>query len=289
MGVGAAFRAELLKLRKRPTTWVLTGLVIFSVLFFDYLSSYGTYLQVQAGVVVSQVAPELILDAMLPHEFIRAVIDTIVSEGSAIALILGALMAGSEYGWGTLKTALVSGPPRLAIYTGQILALAVALAALVPVTYAAAAAASLLVAQLQGGASTIPRAYAWPPASQVMSALGVAYLLLAMPAALGLMLATLLRATASAIGLGLAWLFVIEATIETFAFASPVLSGLLGWLPGANALSLSTTFGVLGGSDYTPVAGPVRGSAVQFSLVLGAYVVAFLLVGALVFRRRDAG
>ncbi len=290
--VWAAFRAELLKLRKRPATWVLLGLLLFSVVFFDYFIPFGVYLrvsaEVQAGVsVAAQVPLTLQLAALLPHQVIRAVMSTVIGNGSVIALVLGALMAGSEYGWGTSKTALASGPSRLALYAGQVSALAAALATLVPSVYLAAAAATFLVTRIEGGATTIPGATDWPALAQAPAALGVAYLLLAMPAAFGLLLATLVRATAPAIGFGLAWLFVVEGTIQTFAFASSTLGGILTVLPGANAGSLSTTFGVLGGSDATPVQGPVTGSAAHFSLVLVAYVVTFLSVGALVFRRRD--
>src|SRR5438046_2240179 len=44
----------------------------------------------------------------------------------ALALVLGALVTGSEYGWGTVKVQLTQRPSRAAMMTGQALALAVA-------------------------------------------------------------------------------------------------------------------------------------------------------------------
>ena len=44
----------------------------------------------------------------------------------AIVLILGVLVVGGEYGWGTWKTVLSQGPTRLEVYAGKLLALAVA-------------------------------------------------------------------------------------------------------------------------------------------------------------------
>ena len=45
----------------------------------------------------------------------------------ALALVLGALMFGGEYGWGTVKTHAHPAPGRVSVLGGQLVALGVAL------------------------------------------------------------------------------------------------------------------------------------------------------------------
>ena len=69
----------------------------------------------------------------------------------ALALVLGALMFGGEYGWGTVKTLLTQRPGRTSVLVGQLLALATALVVGIAVLFAtgAASAAALAVAENQ--------------------------------------------------------------------------------------------------------------------------------------------
>jgi len=277
--MGAAFRSEVLKLRKRPALWVLCALAIGDVLFFVYFLGYGYYVQVQAGVVTSTVGPDVLLRSLLTDQVVRAMLN---QSGNflAVGVILGALAAGSEYGWGTLKTVLTAGRPRLAVYGAQLLVLAVLLAVLVPAIFLATAGTSLLITALQH------QPIQWPRQEQVLGALGDAYLIFAMATALGAMLATLFRSASVGIGLGLGLFYVISPTLDLF-FGSSVIQGLIDWLPDDNAYSLITLFGPLGGGPYAVAEGPARGDAAHFALVLVLYTVASVVLGAFVYRRRD--
>jgi hypothetical protein len=66
-----------------------------------------------------------------------------------MALILGALTLGSEYGWTTFKTVLTQRPGRLALFFGKLLALGVVLALLVVLTLAAGAASGYVIVRLE--------------------------------------------------------------------------------------------------------------------------------------------
>ena len=73
------------------------------------------------------------------------------------SVIMGAMAAGSEYGWGTLKTVLSQRPGKLAMLSGKLLALALLLLVFVVRGLAAGAAGSLVVETASGGASRLAR------------------------------------------------------------------------------------------------------------------------------------
>jgi len=189
-------------------------------------------------------------------------------------------MAGSEYGWGTLKTVLTAGRPRVSIYSAQILALAVLLAVLVPLTFLASAGASLLITTLHG----VP--VQWPPLTQILGGLASIYLILALGVALGVMLATLSRSAALGVGLGLAYLYLVSQSLEQF-FDRSAVQGIVDWLPDDNASSLTALFGPLGGAPNSIAIGPAQGDSAHFVLVLILYTVAAVALGAVAYRWRD--
>jgi len=274
-----SFRAELLKLRKRPAVWVLGLLALALVLLFGYVITYLNYLSTKSGRIGFGVDPQQLLLGRLPNEMVRQVMEWVPSECGAVALILGALTGGSEYGWGTLKTMLTRRPPRLAVYGGKVLALGVVLAVIVLAMYAVAAGASLTIARIEGVAVR------WPPAWQVAEGIGAAWLILSMWASFGLLLATLTRGTALSIGLGLLWMLLVEGLIgESVARLVGVVTAIARVLPGANAASLVDSFGaIVGGTPTT--AGEVSGGQAVWTLAM--YIVAFLALAMLLFRTRD--
>lgn len=107
-----------------------------------------------------------------------------------------------------------------------------------------------------------------------------------MATALGVMLATLSRSATVGIGLGLALFYVVSPPLGLF-FNSSAIQGVIDWLPDDNAVSLTTLFGPLGGSQNAVAEGPARGDTAHFVLVLVLYTVACAAIGALVYRRRD--
>lgn len=238
--MGASFGAELLKLRKRPGTWLLGLLYLFLALLFGYVIPYAVYRTLEAGAggdAEFGVPPGEILADTLPPELVTNVLGGFPLFGGAIAMILGALAVGSEFGWGTLKTIFTQRPPRLAVFVGKLLALGVILAMLTLVVFVAGAAASALVASIES------EAISWPSAGVVLKGIGSAWLILAMWCSFGMMLATFFRGTAFAIGIGLVRAFIIEGLIGGFAGLLDVLGTIQKTLPGPNAGSLVASFG----------------------------------------------
>ncbi|MDP8950885.1 MAG: ABC transporter permease subunit [Actinomycetota bacterium] len=274
-----SFFAEVLKLRKRPAVLLLGGLWLAIVIVFLYLfpalilAVIAPSEPVEAGVAeeqLSTLAPENLPLYLLLFLF--------PGLGTAMALILGALVAGSEYGWGTLRIILSQRSSRLGVLSGKLLALCVLLLLFVLAAFLAGALSSLAVA-LFSSLSPAP-----PPAAELLQGLGAGLLILALWAALGFALATLFEGTTLAVGLGLIYAFVVEQVLKGLSNLSESLRTVLEFLPGVNTAALSQAF-------VDPAGNPALQegliSPARAILVMLLYTAAFVLVAALVFRRRD--
>lgn len=268
-----SFFAETIKLYKRPAMWTLMAVALVLSQVFNYLVPYAGYL----GAQNEQAAAE-ILSTTLPDSLVASSISGFPLFAGALALTLGAISVGGEYGWGTLKTALTQRPRRLGVYTGQLLALAVAVLAIVVVIFSFGALTSYVIASSQS--ETID----WPPLTDLTEGVASGWLILTMWCLLGAMLAFLFRGMALPIGLGVVWILGIENLIVNVAAQLlDFVADAQKFLPGVNAGSLVFSLG--GGSDTPGVNDVVNGT--QATLVLIAYAVGFVIVAALIVQRRD--
>ncbi len=272
-----SFRVELSKLRRWPAFWALLALWAVLAAIFGYVSPYLAYLTPAAGVSAAQ--QQVTLAAMLPSGVVGKEIPGYPLFGGVIALALGALTAGSEFGWGTWTTILVQNPDRVRVAVGKLGALAVAVACQVFVGFGVAGIASLAIAIIQKQPMTAPAA------GDLLVGLGVAWLILMAWAALGAALATILRSAALPLGIGFAYL-LIERLVASLADRSDVIATIARLLPGTNAGSLATSvlpagFAVSAPGMNSLVAGPVAAA------VLVVYVVAAGTVTCTAIARRD--
>ncbi len=276
----ASLSFELLKLRKRPAVWVLGMVLVLVVIVFDYYSFYSAIRSLEQG---GEDPTRQISDVgefksyLLPTSLTVNVAGLLAQFGGPIALILGALAAGGEYGWGTLKTGLTQGPGRLAVFSGKLMAVGAVLVVYALLALGAGAAGSSVVAGLLG------EPVGWPPVVKLFLGLGVIWLVLGAWAAVGLFLATLLRGTAMAIGLGLVYGLAIEGLILGFSESNRFMEAFAHVLLVRNAGELANALGDVPRAFVSP--DPV--DPAQAALVLTGYVVCLLLVAALVFGRRD--
>ena len=269
----ASFSSEMLKLYKRPTTWVLLLVALVLSQVFNYLVPYAGYLS-----AANERAAEQILAGMMPEYLISNSIGGFPLFAGALALILGASSIGSEYGWGTLKTMLIQRPRRLSMFAVELLALAVAVLAIVVSIFALGALTSSVIATSQS------EAIAWPSPTELARGVASGWLILMMWCLLGAMLAFLFRGMALPIGLGVVWILGVENLIVNVAAALlDFASTLQKVLPGVNAGSLVSALG--GRSDTPGVNSAVDGT--QATLVLVAYVVVFVLIAGFALQRRD--
>jgi ABC-type transport system involved in multi-copper enzyme maturation permease subunit len=268
-----SFRAETIKLVRRPATWLLLAVALTLSLIFTYLIPYAGYAGGTGGV-----RADLGLDAVLPDRLVGNSIGGLPVFLGAIALILGVLVVGGEYGWGTWKTVLVQGPSRLTVYAGKLAALAVATFGTVLTLFAVGALTSAAIASAES------RSIHWPALADLLTGIGAGWLITSMWAALGVVLAVALRGVALPIGLGLVWLLAVQNLLA--AIAAP----LLDWvaqaqkgLPGPNAGSIAAA---LGSSAQTPGIEALVGGGPATAVVAG-YLVVFLVAGGVLLSRRD--
>jgi ABC-type transport system involved in multi-copper enzyme maturation permease subunit len=275
----ASFRAELLKQRKRPAVWVLLLVFAAAVALFGYLFNYLFVVNASGEFA----PPPEVLDEyrryVLPEGIlVNALSSGFTGFGGALALILGALAVGGEYGWETFKTSLTQRPGRLGVFVGKLLALAVVLLVFTLVVLAVAALSGYAVATLEDAPVS------WPSLGEVLRGVGAGWLILGVFCALGVFLTTLIRGTAFAIGLGLIYLLVLENLFLGLASQNETVEDVGKGLPAKNSLDLAGAFGDV------PQGLALPGEALEPShaaLVLAAYAVVLLSLSLLLFRRRD--
>src|SRR5205807_176145 len=104
----ATIKAEWRKNRFRPAFLVSSGVMAALVAFF-----YATNWYLALHPAASQRAGGSNILALYPDQFVNSAMGAAYPIGAAIAIVLGALLAGSEYSWGTMKTMLTQRSGRL--------------------------------------------------------------------------------------------------------------------------------------------------------------------------------
>jgi ABC-type transport system involved in multi-copper enzyme maturation permease subunit len=270
--------AELLLLRRRASTWILLAIWTALSALFLYVLPYLTYRNGTGG------PPGVPLSMLLPQRMVDNLSGSFPFYGGAIVLILGVLSLGSEYGWGTLKTLFTQGPGRLQIFAAKMVALAIALVPFVLTVFVVGVVGSATVANIEHAA------VAWPASSLLLELFLLGWLILAVWTLFGVLLAVLSRGTALAIGVGLIWALVVEGLLSAFAseltFLQPIVKVLLRASAASALRPLSSSAVTVVSRGPGAFAGPYIGGQAAL-LVLGVYIVAFLLVSGAVLSRRD--
>src|SRR5690606_16010653 len=243
----ASTRAELLRLRRWPTVWVLCGAWLALNLTFGYLFTYLSYRSEGgsgfADQVSDQAEAQALLAQILPDQVPVVLLQGLPMFGGALLLILGAVTVGSGYGWGTWKTVFTTGPRRFTALAGTLAALGIVLVALVLATLVVDLAAAFAVA----GAESQPMA--WPGLVDTVRSLGAGVLIGAMWTAAGVLLGTLTRGPALAVGLGLVWALVVENLLRGVANLLGAVAAVTDVLPGSAAGSLAGALGSVAEGD----------------------------------------
>lgn len=288
--MAASFSAEMIKLVKRPAMWLLVVVWLTLSQVFSYLVPYVSYAGggtgdsgdgagEGGGPGVGGGSPQQILADALPANLVPNSTAGLPVFAGAIAIILGALVVGSEYGWGTLKSVLTQRPRRLSVYGGKIAALAVASLGLVLLTFGTGALSSWAIAVAEAEPA------AWPRLADLAAGVGGGWLIATTWSLFGAFLAVLFRGVALPIGLGVVWPLGVENLVANIG--APLLdfvATLQKGLPGANAGSLVSALGAQEG-DTPGVAAVVDGTQATITLII--YVLVFTAVAGLLMRRRD--
>jgi len=279
----ASTRAELVRLRHWPAVWVLLGVWLLLNLTFGYLFPYLSYRGGGGGFGGGDRSPAELLAQVLPAAFPDAAVRGMPMFGGAIMLTLGALAAGSGYGWGTWKTAFTAGPGRLPVLGGTLAALATVVVAVVAATFVVDLGVATALAAVEG------QGMALPPAGDIARWFGGGVLILVMWMFAGVAVGTLTRSPALAVGLGAVWVLAVEnllrGTASLLSWLAPVTDVLPGTVAGSVAAALGARPVSAGGSPGVVSnldGGPAFALAVAYLMVCAAVTV-------LVARRQDIG
>jgi len=291
-GVLASLHAELLVMYKRPAVWALALAVPAEMLLNSYFNAYVSYATANSGVSLGVSGP-LVLATMMPSRFLAAALSGAFGPqagnayGAVVFMLLGALIGGSDWGAGTIKTAVLQGPSRLCAFTGQALAVAMAVAASVALTFILAAAASAVIALHQTGSLDLAGTQ-FPAFDHLAEALAAALILSLAYAAVGLALGIALRSATAGIGAVLLWAVIVQPSLEYFAAQlHGIMLHLYEILPNA---ATNTVINLEGNPDlalYGSNFPSAQVAPVLAFLTLGLYAAAFLALPALITRRRD--
>ncbi len=99
-----SWSAELVKLVRRPASWLLLAIALALSLAFTYLLPYASIVGGTGGPNSERTLPMLLPDRLVGNSLGGLPIFL-----GAIVLIIGVLVVGGEYGWGTWKTLLAQG------------------------------------------------------------------------------------------------------------------------------------------------------------------------------------
>jgi ABC-2 type transport system permease protein len=281
-GIARSTRAELLRMRKWPAVWITLGAWLAMSLMFGYLFNYLSYASGDNSFSNEGATKATLLAEMMPASVPDVLLQGMPMFGGALMMVLGAIVAGNGYGWGTWKTVFSLGARRSGVVLGTLAALTAFVLATLAVSLGFDFGLSLLIA------TTESQDIVMPSLGSVGEAAGAGFLVLEMWALVGFALGTIARGPALSVGLGLVWALVVENLLRGVGQLLDWVDVLTTVLPGTAAGSLvGSIVGVEeSGGDGTPgvldtVSGP------QAAITVACYIVVAAAVSIVVVRRRD--
>lgn len=201
---------------RRPATWISLGLLI-GLLLLVFLAVGATARQVPTR--PGEAAAVLIVTFPGAYDF---VLSFILGLGGLVAVLYAGAIAGSEWGWGTLKSVVARGESRSRYLLGTYAGIGVLLGAGLAVAFAAGVVAAMIGA-LFAGVSTDGLSDA-EVLGRLPESIGRGWLSLVEQGALGFAIATLARSQIAGIGVGLGVYFGEQ-------FAAIFLPDVIKFLP----------------------------------------------------------
>ena len=271
-------RAELLRLRKWSAIWVIVGAWLALSLSFGYVFNYVAYKTGDDNFAGDGASNAQLLSELMPSAIPDVIVSGLPMFGGALAMVVGALVAGNGFGWGTWKTVFTQGPSRFAAVGGSLIAVTIFIFAMMTATLALCAGVSVAVAASEGQSITMPAL------SDLAQSFGSGFLVLEMWALLGFLIGVLAKGPALAVGLGLVWSLVVENLLRGVGSLLPGIETVTDALPGTAGGSLAGA--IIGGPNGTPgVLDAISGE--RALITVAAYVLVAATAAVVVMRRRD--
>jgi ABC-2 type transport system permease protein len=283
--VFASLRAELLVLRKSKVAWALVLTAPALTLVTAYLFSFLGYLGDTPAMYAQEGTPAQDLPAMLPSQFVIQAVGSLFF--TAPFIVLGAVIAGGDWGRGTIRTSLLAGPGRVRAFAGQAAAILIACAVSVLLCFALAAVACIAIRWYAGPAA--PGAAgngAFPAWSMIGEGVGAGLLVGVAYGALGIALGTICRSAGGGVAAALAWYFLVDDQMYELSLnAGGVFQHIYDAFPEASVVTLTSMFGSSGGGAGSQTYQPV-GPWESAGILLG-YIAVFLGLALVLVLRRD--
>lgn len=272
----ATIKAEWRKSRLRPAFLIAAGImagitiIIYGVNWYLALHPLSTRGGDRAIVNIA---------TLYPDQFVNNVMGAAFPIGAAMAIVLGALFTGSEYGWGTIKTMFTQRPGRLTVWGGRMVVFGFWMLLLTVLLFGVGAASSVVVALFHG------HVISWPAAIDLVKGIGAIWLVLMVNGSIGLALGVLIRQPAAALGIGLTYVLAVELIAVRIInlINNGQYKNVTEQFVNQNATALTQSFT----SPVFGVVSPPAISADHAVLVLLAYGVGLAIVAAGLLRLRD--
>ena len=273
-------RAELFRLRRWPALWVTVTAWLLLNAMFGYVFDFVTYTSGDSSFSNEGETRAELLASLLPTGLAHLLPQGMPLFGGAIMMVLGAIVAGNGYGWGTWKTVFTQAPSRTVAVLGSMSALVLLVVGLVLTTLVADVGMSLGIAALES------QSVSWPAAGDLLQSVGGALLVMEMWALAGYFLGTIARGPALSVGLGLVWALVIEGLLRGVGESLQAVAVFTHFLPGTAAGSLVGGIVGVGGPDPTPGILDTL-SATRALVTMAVWILALPLATLWLVRRRD--
>ncbi|MGA0566210.1 ABC transporter permease [Rathayibacter sp. KR2-224] len=261
-------RSEWIKLRSlRSTVWCLALVILLSVGFSALIAGVRT-LQHASAISAADAAPTLVSATTIGVNFTQLV-----------AAVLGVLVISGEYGTGMIRSTFTAAPGRLGAYFAKLIVLAVVVFVVGVVSLGISGIVATVLFNARGLNADLA---SWDVILPIIG--GAAYL--ALVAMLAFTFGAIIRSSAGGIAAALGTLLVLPVALR-------IVAGLTSaqWVSNVASFLPSEAGGQI--YAYTPAhpapvpSGAVALDALQGGLVLVAWVVIGLVVGAVLVKRRD--
>ena len=259
------------KLARRPASWVTLGLLV-GLLALIIVAVGAT---ANGANTARDVAARNLVT--FPGAYGR-ILEFITGLGGLFAVIYGAAIAGSEWGWGTLKSAVARGESRVRYMLLSFASVAVMIGVGIVITFVVGVVAAIVGAHL-ANVSTSGLGDS-PTLTDLPERLARSWFAVVEEGALGFTIATLARSQLAGIGAGIAFYF-------GESFASIFLPDIVKYMPFsvANAALTTTSSGATTSGGF---GGAVSALPADQALVLvGVWLVGALIVTALFSDRAE--
>jgi ABC-type transport system involved in multi-copper enzyme maturation permease subunit len=274
--IQAAFFAD----RKRPGVWYITATWLVLALVFGIGIPFAVY-QGLSGDPAQRADAESLLEVILPAQLVPTGIGLFPLFGGAVSVVLGALVIGNEYRWGTFNLLFTQRPRRGTVIAGHAVALLALTLGLVVATLLVVAGGTAVVAAVEG------RSIDWPPPGAILRTAAAAWLICSAHAGFGFLLAIAFRSTATAISVGLLWTMLLENAVSALALVLDPFVWLQKVLLAPSSGALAGALGARSQFDGGTPGVVESATAWQPALVLGCYIAATIGASIYLASRRD--